>query len=112
MLFFQESCDFYVSEAERNSSDLILTRCHLDSLIYDTSVTSSSIVTSFQLSCHRRWIKTCIDILHQVAIILGTLAFGLLADWIGRSKALIFGLVFTSVTGILAGFSSSNGGSV
>ena len=92
--FLQEFCDFYVSEAEWNSSDLILTRCNLDSLIYDATVTSSSIVTSFQLSCHRQWIRTCIEILHQVAIILGTLAFGLLADWIGRSKALIFGLVF------------------
>ena len=107
--FFQESCDFYISEAERNSSDLVLTKCGLDNLVYDTSVTSSSIVTSFQLSCHRQWILTCIEVLHGVALILGTMAFGLLADWFGRSKTLIFGLAFTSLTGLLAGCTSTGG---
>ena len=41
-------------------------------LVFDKSLTSTSIVTSFHLTCsHRKWIKSFVDVLHHVAFLFG-----------------------------------------
>jgi len=107
----KESCDFYLSETGRNSSDLLQMQCQNENLVFDKSLTSSSIVTSFHLTCsHRKWIKRFVDVLHHVAFLFGVIVFGLVADRFGRQKAILGGLCFTSVAGIFAAFADGVGG--
>lgn len=107
----KESCDFYLSETGRNSSDLQQMKCGDENLVFDKSLTSTSIVTSFHLTCsHRKWIKSFVDVLHHVAFLFGLVVFGLVADRFGRQKAILGGLCFTSVAGIFAAFADGVGG--
>lgn len=71
----------------------------------------SSIVTSYRLACQqRKWIKSFVDVLHQMAGLFGLLAFGLLADRCGRQKAMLCGLCIASVSGIFTAFTRTVAG--
>lgn len=104
-MIFQESCDFYLSETARNSSGLVLKGCVIEHVVFDTSLMRSSIVTSYRLACQqRKWIKSLVAVLHQMAVLFGHLAFGLFADRFGRQKALLCGLCIASLSGIFTAF--------
>jgi MFS family permease len=115
LLLLQESCDFYLSELKRNSSDLLLMGCSMEDingrgrgLIFDSSVVTTSIVTSYNLTCQRKWIKDFIDVLFEVAVLFGCLAFGFVSDHLGRLKAILIGLCTASTCGIIGAFIKSN----
>ena len=84
--------------------------CQPQTLAFDTGVRASSIVSTFGLTCQRKWIKRFVDVLHQIVHSLGLLAFGLIADRWGRQKASLYGLCFSALSGILAGFCTDVGG--
>jgi hypothetical protein len=48
-----ESCEFYLSEVGRNSTDISLMECSTDDLVFDDAVVRTSIVTDFGLACER-----------------------------------------------------------
>ena len=95
-----ESCDFYLSEVGRNSSDIMLMECSTDDVIYDTSVIRSSIVTDFGLSCGKRHVKSIIGSVYMVGVLVGSLVIGMFADTFGRLPTLLLGALATSVSGI------------
>ena len=91
---------------------MALTKCPVENLVFDQSIIESSIVSSYKLTCDRKWIKNFTDVLHDVGKMIGFGLFGILADQKGRYKTMLFSLSLTSFLGILASFSSEIGGFV
>lgn len=85
-------------------------RCNKANLVFDKDFASDSIVSAFKLTCDKKWIKECIQVLFELANLIGSVAFGLLADLKGRKKALLISLCLTSTCGMLAASVQTNPG--
>jgi len=72
-------------------------------------IIETSIVSSFKLTCDKKWIKNFTKVLHQAGQIIGFITFGILCDKKGRLKSILFSLCITSILGILSAFSSDIG---
>lgn len=106
----KESCDFYLSELQRNSTDLELMSCTSDDLLFDTTLVEDSLVTIYGLTCDRKWIKSLLGAIFMVGVFIGSYVFGVLADKFGRMPAIMTGVTVTAVSGILGGFMSTSSG--
>ena len=104
-----ESCEFYLSEVSRNSTDISLMDCQTDTLIYDKSIVDNSIVTDFGLSCDRSSVKNVIGTTYMIGVLIGSLVAGIFADKFGRLTTLMVGSVATAVSG-LAGLTLTHQG--
>ena len=82
----------------------------MESLVFDKTIIETSIVSSFKLTCDKKWIKNFTKVLHQAGQIIGFITFGILCDKKGRLKSILFSLCITSILGILSAFSSDIGG--
>lgn len=99
------SCQAYIDDILTNKTGSIIDlKCSHDNLIFDSEVVTSSIVTEYGLTCDKKFIKNVIGAVYMVGLMVGSLGFGLLADKIGRMKALMVGLCLTSISGSLGAF--------
>lgn len=99
------SCQTFINDIQTNISGIIEeAKCNHDNLIFDTEVVLNSIVTEYGLTCDQKFIKNIIGAIYMVGLMVGSLGFGLLADKIGRIKALMAGLCLTSISGSLGAF--------
>ncbi|XP_068094370.1 solute carrier family 22 member 13-like [Hyperolius riggenbachi] len=77
-----------------------------DGWVYDTSQQKSTLVTEFDLVCHR---KEQTDISHAVymaGLLVGAITFGPLGDWIGRRPIILISLLMNMSFGVGAAFAS------
>ena len=95
-----ESCDFYLSQIERNASDIRLMTCSTDQLIFDTTVVETSIVTEYGLTCFKSDAKNIIGSVFMVGVMLGSVCAGIFADRFGRLPTLMIGAAGTTLSGI------------
>ena len=102
-----ESCDFYVSQIERNASDIRVMNCSPDQLVFDTSVVQSSIVTEYGLTCLKSDAKNIVGAVYMIGVMLGSICAGIFADRFGRLPTLMIGATGTAVSGI-AGTATNN----
>jgi len=78
-----------------------------DAWIYDKTNIHSSIVTDFDLTCDDEWKQTLTATLFMVAMLIGSVVIGRIADATGRKKTLV-GLTFLlAVVSTASTFSSS-----
>ena len=99
-IFSSESCQFYLSEIDRNASDISLMECNPENLIFDQSLVRNSIVTDFGLTCDRLKVKNAIGSVYMVGVLIGSICVGVFADRYGRLTTLVIGASATAVSGI------------
>ncbi len=95
-----ESCEFYLSEIDRNASDVSLMECNPENLIFDKSLVQNSIVSDFGLTCDRLKVKNAIGSVYMVGVLIGSICVGLFADRFGRLTTLVIGAAATAISGI------------
>ncbi|XP_045039314.2 solute carrier family 22 member 6 [Desmodus rotundus] len=72
--------------------------------IYSNSTFPSTIVTEWDLVCSHRALRQLAQSLYMVGVLLGAMAFGYLADRLGRRKVLILNHLQTAVSATCAAF--------
>ena len=97
-----ESCEFYLSELKRNSVDIELKTCSIEDVVYDHSIVLNSIVTDFGLVWGRFSINKLVEVSFTIGSIVGSLAFGLGADLLGRKTSMFVAIALTATSGSLA----------
>ena len=68
---------------------------------FDKSQFSATITSEFGLVCGEEYLKSMAQTIYFVGMICGVFTFGLVADFFGRKKTLIFLLMGISVTGCI-----------
>ena len=86
-------------ESEEHNEEFKKVEC--EEWEFDKSQFSSTITSEFGLVCGRKYLKSMAQTIYFVGMIFGVFTFGLLADYLGRKKVLIFLLLGISVTGCL-----------
>ncbi|XP_071800669.1 organic cation transporter protein-like isoform X2 [Asterias amurensis] len=79
----------------------------LDGWVFDTSQYQTTIKTDFNLVCDRKSLSNLAQSVYFVGILIGSLVFGSLADWIGRTKTMYIALTLWLVASIAVAFSPS-----
>ncbi|KAM5247491.1 solute carrier family 22 member 6 [Ctenodactylus gundi] len=75
-----------------------------DGWVYDNSTFPSTIVTEWDLVCSRRALRHLAQSLYMVGVLLGAMAFGYLADRLGRRRVLILNYLQTALSGTCAAY--------
>ncbi|XP_068094730.1 solute carrier family 22 member 13-like [Hyperolius riggenbachi] len=77
-----------------------------DGWVYDTSQQKSTLVTEFNLVCHRKEQTDISQSLYMAGLLVGAITFGPLGDWIGRRPVILISLSLITVFGVGAAFAS------
>eukprot|EP00092_Neocalanus_flemingeri_P000308 GFUD01000330.1.p1 GENE.GFUD01000330.1~~GFUD01000330.1.p1 ORF type:complete len:587 (-),score=99.35 GFUD01000330.1:144-1904(-) len=80
--------------------------CGPEDLVFDRSLMLSTVVEEFELVCDRAWLRTVINIMYMLGLLMGSYMFGWISDNFGRIKALMLGILFVSLSGFGAAFCS------
>ncbi|XP_069814945.1 solute carrier family 22 member 13-like [Dendropsophus ebraccatus] len=75
-----------------------------DGWVYDTSQQKSTLVTEFDLVCHRKDQTELCQSIFMLGILIGSLIFGSLGDRIGRRPVLLISILFMVAFGLGAAF--------
>lgn len=104
-----------VSPAPFNSSDSMLKACYVkvneslpavkcEKFTYDTSSFKSTIISEWDLVCDRKILRSVVQPSSELAIFIGTLTSGVIADKIGRKIPLITAIFVRAVAGTTMSF--------
>ncbi|XP_073486120.1 solute carrier family 22 member 13 [Aquarana catesbeiana] len=77
-----------------------------DGWIYDTSHQKSTLVTEFDLVCHRKELTDISQSVYMAGLLIGSIIFGPLGDWIGRLPVTLISMVLMMAFGVGAAFVS------
>ncbi|XP_022089884.1 organic cation transporter protein-like isoform X2 [Acanthaster planci] len=77
----------------------------MDGWVYDTSQYESTIRMDFTLVCDRKTFSNVAQSVFFVGILLGSVVFGSLADWIGRTKTMYIAMCLWLAASIAVAFS-------
>ncbi|XP_078256022.1 solute carrier family 22 member 16, partial [Rhinoraja longicauda] len=78
----------------------------LDGYVYDRSHITDSIVTEWDLVCDRAWLAQLTQPIFMLGVLLGAVAFGDIADRLGRRSILWFTSVSQFVFGVAVAFTN------
>ncbi|GFT66858.1 organic cation transporter protein [Trichonephila clavipes] len=99
-VFFDNRCEV---PQEENSS--ILAPC--TEWEYDTSSTSDTIVSEWDLVCSREWLISLVKSMYMVGFLLSVLIFGQISDLVGRFPTIVICYCITCVSMFLSLLSNS-----
>lgn len=77
-----------------------------DGFIYDQTKVKSSVVTDWDLVCHREWLAKLIQPTFMLGVLIGAVIFGDIADRIGRRPVIWFTSTCQFLFGIAVAFTS------
>lgn len=103
------SCDsqfpankFITNKCEANNGNGTIERC--TEFLYDRSVFRETIITQWNLVCDREQLANVVQACTMLGILIGNLAFSVVADRIGRKIPLVIAVTLQSISGILCAF--------
>ncbi|XP_018409001.1 PREDICTED: solute carrier family 22 member 13-like [Nanorana parkeri] len=77
-----------------------------DGWVYDTSQQKSTLVTEFNLVCHRKELTDISQSVYMAGLLIGSIMFGPLGDWIGRRPVILISMLLMMAFGVGAAFVS------
>ncbi|XP_047531434.1 organic cation transporter protein-like [Vanessa atalanta] len=69
--------------------------------VYDKTEFTRTIVTEWNLICHKSWQKDFTQTVFQLGVLIGSLVFGLASDRFGRRIALLVAIILEIFTGLI-----------
>ncbi|XP_035218747.1 organic cation transporter protein-like isoform X2 [Stegodyphus dumicola] len=74
---------------------------------YDTSYTSQTLVSEFDLVCDREWLVSLAKSIYMIGFLISVIFFGQLSDWIGRLPTIAISYVVSCISLLLSLLSTS-----
>ena len=84
--------------------------CRAEDLVFDRTLMISTVVEEFDLVCDRAGLRTVVNIMYMLGLLVGSYMFGWISDQFGRIKALMLGILFVSISGFAGAFCTGPGG--
>ncbi|KAM9308188.1 uncharacterized protein PAF06_012352 [Gastrophryne carolinensis] len=75
-----------------------------DGWVYDTSQQKSTLVTEFNLVCHRKQLRDISQSIYMAGLLIGAIVFGPLGDWIGRRPVIMMSVILMTAFGVGTAF--------
>ena len=101
------SCDEYVNMVRNGADSMDVASCaeNYDDLIFDESVTKTSLIQDYQLTCGvGNTNRSFVGATYMLGMLFGSFIMGLISDRIGRMKALMISVLCVSISGFLGAF--------
>jgi len=73
--------------------------CGATDLVFDRTLMASTVVEEFDLVCDRAGLRTVVNIMYMLGLLVGAYLFGWISDQFGRIKALMLGILCVSIGG-------------
>lgn len=99
------SCSDYQAALQSNiSQSWVVNVCSKEELIFDTSVVKTSLVEYYGMTCEHLMVRSILNSLYLVGMLLGSFTVGLTCDRFGRKAGMMLSITLISGSGILAAF--------
>ncbi|XP_046746608.1 organic cation transporter protein-like isoform X1 [Diprion similis] len=97
-----ESLDNTTMRCEVTVANNVTEKC--TAFKYDKSIFEETIITQWDLVCDRQPLANVVQTVTMFAVLIGNMAFGMLADRIGRKIPLVIAVLLLSLTGLASAF--------
>ena len=75
-------------------------QCVPADLVFDRTIMRSTVVEEFGLVCDKAGIRTVVNLMYMIGLLVGANLFGWISDKFGRIKALMLGIMTVSISGL------------
>ncbi|GAB6033586.1 hypothetical protein CHUAL_013589 [Chamberlinius hualienensis] len=99
-----DKCKIYAINQSKIDGASSGTEC--SSWIYDTSQYSNSVVSDFNLVCHRKWLSALTMSMQMGGEFFGSVLLGILSDKYGRKKVMVISAMMLALSGVMASFAN------